>query len=467
MSKFLIVLTVFLLSVYYCNAGQLLAGVSKIDGTLPYGENGAPIAGFNHGDRRVPTWPLPHETKYTTFMTPSQGVMNPTWIKALVIDSGDERVCFVTMDTMCADSSLEYLAWLEASVQGFTIPLDKITFSGSHTHSGPGGWVPQFGIQVTPTFDLFVPNLQKMLANSIAKAMVEAERNLQPALIGTGVGQITNVTHNRRSKISPYVNDTTIDPNCAIIRVDDTNGNPIATLWNFAVHGVCFGSDNMLFSSDIMGGASDNIEEIVGGVALFVNGDAGDISPTGAACNNKPNYDGAVTIANVVKETREKIDVVSEGDIFVYSYEYDFGQMLTNWTLAREKNCTHGGPLDICTICEIRDCTLDIRGGEAWVEETPRFSAFRLALGNNNTAIVTIPGEALLELGWQIRNDTLDLGFKDTTFLFGYTNNYLMYFATPNEYVLGGYEANLTLWGIDTAEKIRVSVRKAAENVKP
>ena len=35
---------------------------------------GAPLAGYNHGERRVKNWPVPHFTKYTTFMNPSVGV---------------------------------------------------------------------------------------------------------------------------------------------------------------------------------------------------------------------------------------------------------------------------------------------------------------------------------------------------------------------------------------------------------
>tara|TARA_R110002050_G_scaffold35574_1_gene89226 strand:+ start:283 stop:417 length:135 start_codon:yes stop_codon:yes gene_type:complete len=36
--------------------------------------------------------------------------MNPTWIKALVIDDGDERVCFVSLDLMSMDGALAFLA---------------------------------------------------------------------------------------------------------------------------------------------------------------------------------------------------------------------------------------------------------------------------------------------------------------------------------------------------------------------
>lgn len=85
--------------------------------------------------------------------------------------------------------------------------------------------------------DLFVPEFQRRLASSIAKALLEAEQSLQPASIGVEVGYLIDVTYNRRADISPYVNETTIDPNLGLLRVDDANGNPIATLWNYAMHG--------------------------------------------------------------------------------------------------------------------------------------------------------------------------------------------------------------------------------------
>ena len=41
------------------------------------------------------------------------------------------------------------------------------------------------------------------------------------------------------------------------------------------IHGTCWGPDNMETSSDIMGGACEAIENLIGGVALFINADAG------------------------------------------------------------------------------------------------------------------------------------------------------------------------------------------------
>jgi len=58
------------------------------------------------------------------------------------------------------------------------------------------------------------------------------------------------------------------------------------------------------------------------------------------------------------------------------------------------------------------------------------------------------------------------MGF-DQTLLAGYTNNHMGYFATANEYDIGGYESLLTFWGIQTAAKVRESCYLVASQVKP
>lgn len=126
---------------------------------------------------------------------------------------------------------------------------------------------------------LLVPKLQRQLATSMAQAMIQAVQNMVPAKIAIGTGPLIGATVNRRAGFSPYVQRGTIDPHLGVIRVDTSDGKPLATVWNFAIHGVCYGPDNMYFSSDIMGGVCDQIEETIGGIALFMNADAGDVDP--------------------------------------------------------------------------------------------------------------------------------------------------------------------------------------------
>jgi hypothetical protein len=76
-----------------------------------------------------------------------------------------------------------------------------------------------------------------------------------------------------------------------------------------------FTSDGLLMmllqnlNGDIMGASSDAAEALIGGVALFVNGDAGDIDPSPATCNGMPNFAGAPIIASAIQRIRDSITV--------------------------------------------------------------------------------------------------------------------------------------------------------------
>jgi len=401
-------------------------------------------------------------------MTSSIGIQTNIWARSLIIATNDSQICFVTLDGIGADGTLRRLAWERAKDAGFTIPLDQVILSGSHSHSGPGAVSGEFLWEFAPATDLVVPEIQLQLAQYLADSMMQAQNNLQPAKIGTDIGYLVNVTVNRRWRISPYVKEGTIDPNIGVLRVDTLNNSPIATLWNFAIHGVCFGPSNMKYSSDIMGAANEILDSSGKyGIALFTNADAGDVDPAPGMCNNEPLFVGSVKMADEVEKVWQTIKTTSSVEMATYSYTVPFGETDLNYTLERFNNCTHGGPLDICTICTILRCDLNVHLGPAWIEQNPRFTAVRMTQdGVKNTVFVTVPGEALVELGWWIRNDTLKLGFQETFFL-GYSQNHMGYFATPDEYDIGGYESQLTLWGIDTAQRIREGCYGAAVNVLP
>lgn len=453
------------------DASQILAGASKINATMPIG---TPLAGYNHGKRRVPRWPLPHFGPYTTFMMPSVGFRMPMYAKCLSLLDVKSSVplLVVAIDAVGSDGTLLKLAYDKAvskskkNGQAFTVPLDNVIMGASHSHSGPGAITPDLLWALAPATDLLVPQLQDQMANFIADCMVESFSTMKPALVGVGTSDLKTVTDNRRAKISPYVTPKTIDPQLGIIRVDDAvSGAPIATLWNFAIHGICYGPDNMEFSGDIMGRANQLIEEkIPGSVSLFINADAGDIDPTGDACHGAPDFYGSHVIADAVQMTRSQVKTSNNMDLTVYSEVMEFGKTNLNLTFARAANCTHGGFLHICTICNYMNCDANLHLDSKWIDNTPRFTGVRMNIGGQNIVIVTSPGENLVQLGNQVREDAKKLG-SDLTLLFGYSNTHMGYFATSNEYEIGGYESLLTLWGEFTANKIRESSYKVMQKV--
>ena len=145
-------------------------------------------------------------------------------------------------------------------------------------------------------------------------------------MVVLGYGDLLGVTENRRAP-NPWLRKDTIDPQLGVIRIDDISGKPIATIWNFAIHGTCLSEQNMKYSSEIMGkkfprisyfisnlgASSDAIESLIGGIALFINSDAGDIDPTGETCScnddgSECTFDGAPKIAQAVQQNREKLN---------------------------------------------------------------------------------------------------------------------------------------------------------------
>ncbi|KAL9654538.1 hypothetical protein ABK040_006603 [Willaertia magna] len=447
--------------------GNVQVGVSKIDASLPVG---TPLAGYNHGPRRVKSWPWPHVTKYTSFMSPSEGFIDPTWARCLVISNGVEKLAITTVDVIGSDATMLNLAYKYATQKGFSVPLDNTIMSAAHTHSGPGAITPELLWSLAPATDLIVTSLQEQLAQSIANCLVQAEKSLQSAQLGIGYSNIYNVTENRRSDFSPYVTRNTVDTNVGIIRVDTLDGKPLATLWNFAIHGTCMGSKSMLASGDIMGKVNQYIEQQLGGVSLFVNADAGDSDPTPESCSQKPEFYGAKVISAKVMQERANIQTFNQMDLKVSSRLIDFGPTNLNLTLQRVGNCTTGGILDVCSICAstiMRNvCDLNVHLDADWVENKPKFTAARITIGGNNHVLVTNPGETLTEVGGWIRSDMSQLGFTGAGLLFGYSNNHMGYFASPREYAVGGYEGLLTFWGYDTALKIRENSKLVMQDVR-
>jgi hypothetical protein len=166
----------------------------------------------------------------------------------------------------------------------------------------------------------------------------------------------------------------------------------------------------MLLSGDIMGIASLQMESAGSGVALFINGPAGDIQPQGSACKGAPSFAGSKTLSDAVAALRADTHPTTDIQIETKSVIVKFGKTDMNLTLERVSNCTSGGFLDICGICKFLDCDLNLHLGPEWLQEEPRFTAVKMKVAGTSYGMVTIPGEAIQELGFQIRSDIIAAG---------------------------------------------------------
>jgi hypothetical protein len=91
-----------------------------------------------------------------------------------------------------------------------------------------------------------------------------------------------------------------------------------------------------------------------------------------------------------------------------------------------------------------------------------RFQAIRV----QNSVISSIPGEAIHQLGIDVKSEGAALGF-DYTFVAGLANSHMSYITTEQEYDVGGYEAFGTLYGRDTGPRLVQHCAQMMRAVRP
>ena len=247
MKKILLLLVVLGLSHdAEARAGQLLAGVAKVDIT----------------DRDA------------------KPVNDPLYAKALVLKDDSTTVVLITVDAVAIGEigpiGNGYLGTVRAALQKeMQINPSQVIVNASHCH----GLVRANAAELT------------------IQAVREASKTLTPVKVGAGVGHENRIMENRRLKLKngretdvrhaysmPRDEDVEsigpIDPEIGLLRLDRLNGQPFAAVYNFACHPI-IGVPSKGNTADFPAFASKVIEENLGDgvLALFVQGCGGDINP--------------------------------------------------------------------------------------------------------------------------------------------------------------------------------------------
>jgi len=195
-----------------------------------------------------------------------EGINDPIFVRAIVIDDGRTRAALVTVDA----GALSTETWTLVSEQAdkeLQIPASHLMLTATHTHSVPFGG-------------------NKELAPRIVQAIAQAAGQLQPVRMayGTGVSYI-NVNRNlidpdtRRWWEGPNYTGAS-DKTVAVVRFETPEGRPVAVYYNYAVHGVLNGQLDQI-SGDIPGATSRYIEDSLDdtAVAVWSTGASGDQNP--------------------------------------------------------------------------------------------------------------------------------------------------------------------------------------------
>ncbi len=230
-------------------------------------DEGAPSGGrLRAGAARVDVTPDPSGPVAVTplgFLKDPTGVHDRLYVRALVLDNGDEQLAVISWDKLHANS-FEEIAEIRREVNNRTgIPQANILIGCTHTHSGCESSFPAASVD----------------------AVTRAWENMKDARIGVGSKMIYGIGSSRRmpdgtglwgnNEPNP---DAVMDNECGVIRVEDEKRNIIAVVTNYSSHPSVIADGNTLISGDYAGIGMLEIEKRLGGdtVAMFLQGCAGD-----------------------------------------------------------------------------------------------------------------------------------------------------------------------------------------------
>lgn len=420
--------------------GDLRAGAGVATLVLP---SGIPLAGYTGRRALVPDVDGKTPTKW---FKASTGVRDAVRAHALVLESGGERVTFVSVDSVAILGSLVDAIVAKAREGGSKVDREHVVVFASHTHSGPGA-ITGLRFWEQAATDELVPAVRDAFVAGCADAVLAAEREMVPATAGLATGVLTTATTNRRAGVSKTFTPASIDPALAVLRVDRRDGTPLATLANFSIHPTALGASNTAMSADLVGAIVRRVEDATGAPALFAQGAEGDIAPaeSGEAALDtlgKKVGDEIVT----VRSTAQTKDAMA---LAVSNAEVDFGPA----KLVLRPDGLSSGSLDLGLLGSLLGATgsgtKTVELGPDMVDHAFRFQAVRLG----SDVIAAVPGEPIHTLGLRIKSAGTALGFG-RVLVFGLANGHMSYVTDKDEYEAGGYEAAATFFGADTGDRL-------------
>jgi neutral ceramidase len=201
----------------------------------------------------------------------SEGVLDPLYADALVIQAGARKIAIVGLDLgrSPAEASLERIRRRIQEQGGIA---DSI-IAGSHTHHGPVLELTGEPGKGKGRFDAALRYYGQM-EEGIVAAILEANAKLAPVRMAEGSTQLEGFNRNRQTKIEPKASDREL----AVMRLDDAAGKPVAIMVNFAAHPTMLPATTLRFSADYVGALKAEVTRETGAAAIFLQGAAGDQS---------------------------------------------------------------------------------------------------------------------------------------------------------------------------------------------
>lgn len=195
-----------------------------------------------------------------------QRVRDDLTATAFVAEAAGGAVAIAAVDLMYMDAAFTS-AVREAVAKETNLPPEAICVTASHSHNAPtAGFIRGAGESNLPYL--------RWAEREVAAAIIRAWQNRRPATLRFGRTHLEGWTFNRTRPRGP------VDTQVGVLRCDDTSGQPMALVINFAAHPTIMlelGAADV--SRDYPGQLVDLVEQrYPGAAAMFVQGACGDIN---------------------------------------------------------------------------------------------------------------------------------------------------------------------------------------------
>ncbi len=340
---------------------------------------------------------------------PTTGKQGDLHARAMVFQQGEIKVAVVQLDLLGFPSVLA----ARVHKQVPRIPSDNILIGSSHTHSAPDCYgFP--GVNGKTSGDL---KYMDFVCNQAAIAINQALDNLQTAHLKIATGEA-------KGKIAyNYYAPELYDPRMSVIQAITPVGKTIGALVNYAIHPEVLGSELGLVSPDLVGPLCDKLEADLGGMGMFMNGAQGGMitadnrlldkpsDPLNAKWHDARTWEECVRIGRLMASEAQRIvkDAEPQTDpgLACHAREVKFPvDSDLMWTIIL------GSPLK-------------------YPHNDDKSISTRINLVNiGNAQILTIPGEALPNIGYFLKRNMKG----DKNLLFGLTNDAFGYILTKVDF---------------------------------
>ena len=215
---------------------------------------------------------------------PYSGVHDRLYARALVLDNGVTTAAIVALDLVEMGDTTVLRQRIEKETG---IPANNIIINASHDHSAPRGGPPTPGTSSATGRPYSTPEYVKQADDSIFDAVKQAKAALQPARMGYGTGKVdVSVQRYGYTPERGWRENTNeegfSDKTLAVVKFVNPAGEPIAILFNYAVHSNSMtGAFENIIHGDIAGNAEKFVENQYKDkvVALWSMGAAADAYP--------------------------------------------------------------------------------------------------------------------------------------------------------------------------------------------